>query len=136
MLSSTSAHEYIRLAANMDTEIVLPNLRGVLIRISWLRLFQLLISKIFWNARWNAPCPSALKNTLAHAAMNASWNLHWKKLRFHPARSIASSPARHLAIRVNPLHSGSWLTAPAAAGRWLASSSDCCCLCVAADGAV
>jgi hypothetical protein len=47
-------------------------------------LFQLLISRSFWNARWNEPGLSSLKKARAHAAMKALWNFFWKKERFQP----------------------------------------------------
>ena len=89
-------------AANMLTEMVLPNRRGVEISTSCDRLSHPLRSRIDWCARANAPGASVLKKIRAHARMKFSWNIRWWKLLCHPSRSIASSASRHSRIRANP----------------------------------
>eukprot|EP00961_Rhodomonas_salina_P293940 3934140-Rhodomonas_salina.1 len=91
-------------AANMLTEIVFPNRRGVEISISCGRLSQPLYSRMFLWSRANCPALSFFQNTRVQERMNWSWNCFWWKERRHPCRSSASSPLRHRAMRVQPLH--------------------------------
>ena len=89
-------------AANMLTEMVLPNRRGVEISTSCERLSHPLRSRIDWCARANAPGASVLKKIRAHALIKLSWNMRWWKLLCHPMRSIVSSATLHSWIRANP----------------------------------
>ncbi len=109
---STARALYTSAAANMLTEMVLPNRRGVEISTSCDRLSHPLRSRIDWCARAKAPAASVLKKIRAHARMKLSWNIRWWKLLCHPMRSIVSSATRHSSIRVKPS-----LTAPVAF-RW------------------
>jgi hypothetical protein len=65
MESSKLGHENIIAAANMETEMVFPNRRGVLTKISWGVESQELISSSLLCDMANAPGPSLLKNILA-----------------------------------------------------------------------
>lgn len=62
-------------AANMLTEMVLPNLRGVETRTSWAKWSQPLTSKIFWWSFANVPCGSFFQKMRAQARMKLSWNI-------------------------------------------------------------
>jgi hypothetical protein len=92
-------------AANMLTEMVLPNRRGVDTSTSCDRWSQPLTSRIRWWSLANTPCGSRFQKMRAHARMKLSWNMRWWNDRSHPRRSIASSACRHRSIRRNPLHS-------------------------------
>ena len=74
------------------------HLRGVEIKISWLKESQALISRIFWWARANEPGGSSFQNGRAHAAMYASWKSLWWYDRFQPPLSSASKAILHIAV--------------------------------------
>ncbi len=92
-------------AANMLTEMVLPNRRGVDTRTSCARWSQPLTSRIFWWSLAKVPCFSFFQKIRAHARMKLSWNIRWWNERCQPRRSMASSPCRHFCMRWKPLHS-------------------------------
>ena len=120
MLISRLGVLYSMAAANMDTEMVLPNLlkknvnlmslaynahtnlRGVEISTSWLSEDHPFTSRIRWWSRANAPGFSVFQKIRAHARMKWSWNSRWWYDRFHPRRSSAASASRHRSIRLNP----------------------------------
>lgn len=59
-------------AANMLTEIVFPNRRGVETSTSCDRWSQPFTSRIFWWSLANVPCGSRFQKILAHARMKLS----------------------------------------------------------------
>jgi len=92
-------------AANMLTEMVLPNRRGVETSTSCDRWSHPCTSRIFWWSLANTPCFSRFQKMRAHARMKLSWNMRWWKERCQPRRSSASRACRHRRMRWNPLHS-------------------------------
>ena len=90
MDSSMVGQLNIMAAANVDTEMVFPNLLGVEIRTSWLRLDHPFISRSVVWARAKLPGGSRLKKILLHARMYCSWNCFWWYDRCHPHRSSAN----------------------------------------------
>ena len=120
MLISRLGVLYSMAAANMETEMVLPNLlnkhvkhmrlpcktqthlRGVEMRISWLSEDHPFTSRIRWWSRANAPGFSVFQKIRAHARMKWSWNSRWWYDRLHPRRSSAASASRHRSMRLNP----------------------------------
>lgn len=77
MESSTPLALNSTAAANMLTEMVLPNRRGVEMSTSCDRLSHPLRSSTAWCARANAPGGSVLKKTRAQHRMKWSWNSRW-----------------------------------------------------------
>lgn len=90
---------YSMAAANMLTEMVLPNRLGVETRTSCDRWSHPLTSRILWWSFANVPWGSRFQKMRAHALIKLSWNIRWWNERCHPLLSIASSPCRHLCMR-------------------------------------
>ena len=77
MLISTPGHESIIAAQNMDTLIVLPNRRGVEMRISCAMWSQLFTRRTFMWSRANWPGGSSFQKLRVHAFRKSSWKSRW-----------------------------------------------------------
>jgi hypothetical protein len=92
----------MRAAQKREMLIVLPNRRGVEIRISCCNESHPLISSTFLCARSNEPGFSVLKKTRVAARRYSSWNMRWWYDRFQPQRSSALSASRRRAMWKKP----------------------------------
>jgi len=87
-------------AANMDTLIVLPKRRGVLMSTSCARCSHEFSCSTCWWQRAKLPGGSIFQKVRVHALRKSSWNCRWWKLRFQPVVSSRASALRHSRMRI------------------------------------